>query len=64
MILSSGRPLIFSSGEVGQMRFSGQTQTVGENDPVRRRAAILSALSSTSRHELIATFTDNCWDVI
>src|SRR6266481_4473877 len=25
---------------------------------------ILSALSSTSRHELIATFTDNCWDVI
>ncbi len=40
MILSSGRPLIFSSGEVDQTRFSGQTQTVGENDPVRRRAAI------------------------
>jgi hypothetical protein len=25
---------------------------------------ILSALSTTSRQELIATFTDNCWDVM
>src|SRR5258708_28386157 len=29
-----------------------------------RAENILSVLSKTTRHELIATFTDNCWDVI